>query len=124
MDLKITFRDIKNAIPFAICQARYIRFFLPNPSERSEIKESFATSNRQRPFCKNSRRFPLGQYSIIIQSSELLPKAENIHNITTRVLIHYNVKMVCRVCATCNFLVGNLLTASPELYFSFSQIIL
>ena len=70
---KLTFREIKNVIPFAICHAKYITFFGPNVWEKSATKPSSSTLYRSRLFRKNSRRFPCGQYSITIQRSELLP---------------------------------------------------
>lgn len=77
----ITFREIKNSIPLAICQARYIRFFWPNSFERSETKELLCTSKRPRLSRKKSRRFPYEQYSIITQSSEILPATKKIREI-------------------------------------------
>ncbi len=74
---KLTFREIKNVIPFAICHAKYITFFGPNIWEKSVTKPSSSTLYRLRLFFKNSRRFPCGQYSITIQRSELLPIENN-----------------------------------------------
>ena len=72
--LSLTFLEIKKVIPFAICHAKYIKFFGPMTSEKSVLKDSSSTLYRFRLLRKNSRRFPYGQYSIIIHMFELLPE--------------------------------------------------
>ena len=76
----ITFLEIKNFIPFVICQAKYIKFFGPNTWERSRSNDSSFALYQLRLFRKNSRRFPFRQYSIIMQRFELLPMEHQFCN--------------------------------------------
>jgi hypothetical protein len=68
-----TFLEVKNVIPFVICQAKYIKFLGPNTWESFGSNDSSSALYQLRLFRKNSRRFPFGQYSIIMQRFEFLP---------------------------------------------------